>query len=191
MSNFLLGLVEQHKIPRSEENPVGCKPLKEITHISSLVEFLSQYQKPIQEKALNITFDTIINSCNILTCSKIKQDISQKEPLTINDASFADLYNEMMRCECLAMLGPNKSLYPQLNGSEQKQQDIFHFEEKNKTKIENCLCEETMFMKHIHNASCGHPKVFHDDHYDYIVDGRLHHVHGNHCDDHGKVLIVE
>jgi hypothetical protein len=25
---------------------------------------------------------------------------------------------------------------------------------------------------------------------DYLVDGRLHHPHGDHCDDHGPVNVV-
>jgi hypothetical protein len=49
---------------------------------------------------------------------------------------------------------------------------------------------------------CGHPLVPHGDHYDYLVDGRLHHPHGDHCDgrlhhphgdhcdDHGPVTVV-
>jgi ethanolamine utilization protein EutQ (cupin superfamily) len=32
--------------------------------------------------------------------------------------------------------------------------------------------------------------VPHGDHIDYIVDGRLHHVHDGHCDDHGPVEII-
>jgi hypothetical protein len=31
--------------------------------------------------------------------------------------------------------------------------------------------------------------VSHGDHQDFIVDGRLHHAHGDHCDDHGPVKI--
>ncbi|WP_083882284.1 hypothetical protein [Photobacterium marinum] len=46
-------------------------------------------------------------------------------------------------------------------------------------------CEE-----HIHGPGCGHEAVKHGDHIDYIVDGRLHHQHGDHCDDHGPVEIV-
>jgi hypothetical protein len=30
----------------------------------------------------------------------------------------------------------------------------------------------------------------HGDHIDYLVDGRLHHVHGDHCDDHGPVVLA-
>jgi hypothetical protein len=32
---------------------------------------------------------------------------------------------------------------------------------------------------------CAHERLPHGDHRDYVVDGRLHFVHGNHCDDHG------
>lgn len=43
---------------------------------------------------------------------------------------------------------------------------------------------------HIHGPDCGHEAVTHGDHVDYIVNGRLHHVHNGHCDDHGPVDIV-
>jgi hypothetical protein len=32
--------------------------------------------------------------------------------------------------------------------------------------------------------------VPHGDHIDYLVNGRLHHPHGNHCDDHGPLTPV-
>ena len=38
---------------------------------------------------------------------------------------------------------------------------------------------------HVHGEGCGHEAVEHDGHTDYVVDGHLHHVHGDHCDDHG------
>jgi len=40
---------------------------------------------------------------------------------------------------------------------------------------------------HTHSATCGHPRVIHGDHVDFLVDGRLHHPHGSHCDDHGAI----
>ena len=43
---------------------------------------------------------------------------------------------------------------------------------------------------HIHGEGCGHEAVPHGDHVCYIVDGRLHHQHGDHCDDHGPVEIL-
>jgi hypothetical protein len=43
---------------------------------------------------------------------------------------------------------------------------------------------------HRHGAGCGHEAVPHGDHVDYLVDGHLHHPHGAHCDDHGRVALA-
>lgn len=40
---------------------------------------------------------------------------------------------------------------------------------------------------HQHGPGCGHPQVPHGDHLDYLVAGHLHHAHGGHCDDHGRL----
>jgi hypothetical protein len=40
------------------------------------------------------------------------------------------------------------------------------------------------------HQGCSHPLVPHGDHVDYLVDGRLHHPHGDHCDDHGLVTVL-
>jgi hypothetical protein len=45
--------------------------------------------------------------------------------------------------------------------------------------------------KHVHGPGCGHEAVPHGDHTDYLVDGHLHHPHGNHCDDHGPVTVMD
>jgi len=37
---------------------------------------------------------------------------------------------------------------------------------------------------------CGHPAVPHGDHVDYLVNGRLHHPHNGHCDDHGPLALA-
>ncbi|MGE4373963.1 MAG: hypothetical protein AB7E29_13900 [Xanthobacter sp.] len=44
---------------------------------------------------------------------------------------------------------------------------------------------------HVHGPGCGHEAVPHGDHVDYLVDGRLHHPHGDHCDDHGPLEVVK
>jgi hypothetical protein len=41
--------------------------------------------------------------------------------------------------------------------------------------------------RHIHGLNCGHEEVPHGNHVDYLVDGRLHHPHDAHCDDHGPL----
>jgi hypothetical protein len=38
---------------------------------------------------------------------------------------------------------------------------------------------------HTHGPDCGHEKVAHDDHEDYVVGDHLHHDHAGHCHDHG------
>ena len=43
---------------------------------------------------------------------------------------------------------------------------------------------------HVHGPGCGHEAVPHGDHVDYLVDGRLHHVHAGHCDDHGALKLA-
>jgi hypothetical protein len=40
------------------------------------------------------------------------------------------------------------------------------------------------------HEDCGHEKVPHGDHFDYLVEGRLHHPHGDHCDDHGAIEVL-
>ncbi|HEU0120144.1 MAG TPA: hypothetical protein VFQ91_06435 [Bryobacteraceae bacterium] len=42
---------------------------------------------------------------------------------------------------------------------------------------------------HVHGPHCGHERVPHGDHVDYLVEGHLHHPHGGHCDNHGAVTL--
>ncbi|MEM7026766.1 MAG: hypothetical protein AAF410_00900 [Pseudomonadota bacterium] len=49
--------------------------------------------------------------------------------------------------------------------------------------LDNC-------SEHMHGPECGHEAVPHEDHTDYIVSGRLHHVHEGHCDDHGPIEVL-
>jgi zinc transporter 1 len=44
---------------------------------------------------------------------------------------------------------------------------------------------------HRHSDSCGHERVFHQDHFDYLVEDSLHHAHDDHCDVHGKVVRIK
>ncbi|WP_036494678.1 hypothetical protein [Neisseria weaveri] len=65
-----------------------------------------------------------------------------------------------------------------------------HILEVNETNPDNCN-EAHHCGTHVHGEGCGHEAVPHGDHIDYIVNGRLHHQHGDHCDDHGPVEIVK
>jgi len=37
--------------------------------------------------------------------------------------------------------------------------------------------------KHVHQSGCGHKSIHHGDHGDYLHDGHLHRVHGDHVDE--------
>ena len=41
-----------------------------------------------------------------------------------------------------------------------------------------------------HSAEDGHAVVQHGDHFDHVHNGRLHHAHGGHADDHGAVKVT-
>src|SRR5262249_41509673 len=41
--------------------------------------------------------------------------------------------------------------------------------------------------EHVHGPNCGHEAVPHGNHIDYLVGNHLHHQHGAHCDDHGRL----
>jgi hypothetical protein len=65
-----------------------------------------------------------------------------------------------------------------------------HVLSKGSSNPDDCTPEhdcESHDKKHSHGDACGHEKVPHGRHVDYLVDGHLHHAHGKHCDDHGKV----
>lgn len=52
-------------------------------------------------------------------------------------------------------------------------------------------CRPIAAKCHQHGPGCGHEPVPHGDHIDYLVDGRLHHPHEGHCDDHGPLEVLE
>jgi len=59
---------------------------------------------------------------------------------------------------------------------------------------ERCTPEHECAHRAEHGGGHGrhhHPAIPHGDHVDYLHEGRLHHHHGDHCDDHGPVEVVE
>jgi hypothetical protein len=72
------------------------------------------------------------------------------------------------------------------------QQVVEHRIEVTATNPQQCQPTESGHAgEHRHGPDCGHEAVPHGDHVDYLVDGRLHHPHGSHCDDHGPVEVVQ
>lgn len=51
-----------------------------------------------------------------------------------------------------------------------------------------CLCKHSMPDDHVH-GNCSHQKVFHVDHWDYLVNGELHHQVDGKCFIHGQLKV--
>ena len=67
-----------------------------------------------------------------------------------------------------------------------------HVFEVNATNPDACTADHDCAghdKGHVHGADCGHERVPHGDHADYLVEGHLHHPHGGHCDDHGPLKV--
>lgn len=56
------------------------------------------------------------------------------------------------------------------------------------TNPSGCRAEGSLVCFRHHGGS--DPQVPHGDHMDYLYHGRLHHPHGDHCDDHGPVEVL-
>ena len=55
---------------------------------------------------------------------------------------------------------------------------IIEISDVNPTTCAPTVCE-------CNHDDCGHAAIPHGDHTDYFYQGRLHHRHNDHCDDHG------
>lgn len=64
--------------------------------------------------------------------------------------------------------------------------------EYNRNEIEKIISQQQLKMRqfHKHSLTCGHVRIIHGDHMDYIVDGHLHFPHLTHCDDHGPIEVL-
>ena len=67
------------------------------------------------------------------------------------------------------------------------------YDHKNDEFLEHNLDHTVSKCKKICNnhSHKGYEKVPHLDHYDYIVGNRLHHIHNDHCDDHGEIKLLD
>lgn len=77
--------------------------------------------------------------------------------------------------------------HPSASGMEEHSLDVNSSNPTDCTPGHACDLHE---QGHMHGEGCGHPMVPHGDHFDYLVEGHLHHQHGDHCDDHGEVQMA-
>lgn len=161
------------------------------------MSLFSQYEELIRKKQLNLTLEMITSSCNILTCSKFLETNNQTNLIMPNQPSLTEstepqekIEDTSSYCPCIHPQAANQTDSQSTKTITNKIEAITPTAQDSK-EINPCFCKETLFLKHVHSENCGHPRVTHQDHFDYLVEGQLHHVHGNHCDDHGHLRVVE
>ena len=174
----IIGTISLHEIEASAKNPTNCKPFLQASHIPVNVNnhiqnnFVSWDPFKI---ALDPLLSQIQNLNHHLMVASLSQTLNYNLPLRkwndliknkniVNlvkeDISLVDLENENMQNSTLKSINPSNNL-------------------------ENI--QDSTKLEHFHGEDCGHNKISHEGHIDYIVDGKLHHFHDDHCDDHGEL----
>lgn len=109
--------------------------------------------------------------------------------MTDNKAEITTTHVHSLNCGHTKVLHNGHIDYVESNG---------HLHHKHEDHWDECQIEltamnadnETPVAGEVHNADCGHQTIPHDEHVDYLVNGRLQHVHDGHIDDHGPLDIV-
>ena len=125
--------------------------------------------------------ETVINNKIIKELShynnvkEVKGIITQKLKHLTNDLIFNSDYCSPLRCECLKK-HPNGCGTCKKGGCS----SCGH----------NCFCKDGLIKKHKHE-NCQHAKIRHQDHFDFIVNGVLHHEKLGRCFSHGEIKIAD
>ena len=61
-------------------------------------------------------------------------------------------------------------------------------EQKQRSSIDET---ESLLCDHTHDTSCGHERIRHGNHFDYLVGNKLHHVADGECSIHGEVEMLD
>jgi hypothetical protein len=81
----------------------------------------------------------------------------------------------------------------QLQHMTEGRQTVEHSLAVDSTNPDRCTPEhrcDSHGTEHTHGPGCGHQAVPHGDQTDYLAGDHLHHPHGDHCDDHGRVATM-
>ena len=165
------GELEVIEIENSEMNPSGCVQMP-ISYFYGDEGLINDYRDLAKKYSKVLTFNMLMseNNCNSLRCQASGQtcDYCHHRQL-LSTQEDLDKYSE-----------ENKMSFEELCAEIEQQRT-------QNPEGPLCLCAITQNFKHIHGPNCGHPAVYHDMHLDYIVNGRLQHLHGDHYDDHGPI----
>ena len=153
------------QIDNDSTNPSCCHHLPEVSHYPDYESLIRVYKEIAEKSNGKVTVEMLLNekNCNSLNGENRHQSCGDHhERCQERKFSLDNFLADFLR------------------------------EEKSTDHSDHlCLCEETRGYKHVHGPYCGHPAIWHDGHLDYIVDGKLHHQDGDHCDDHGPICIVD
>lgn len=179
------------QIDNDHVNPSGCYHLPEVSHYSDYHSLIQVYREIASKYRSELSLEMLLSdkNCNSLNCNcgseqrgckKCNCGTEHTHPNSdavsvLSADKFLASPNQLFQDECLS----DSPLRDGFTQRPQCQEDHI------------CLCEITREYKHVHGPMCGHPAIYHDGHLDYIVDGKLHHPDGDHCDDHGPICVID
>lgn len=187
------GELIMRQIDNDSENPSQGVHLPEMAHFSDHGSLFKVYQDIAAKNNKKVTLEMLFTgkACNSITCGctagqegcKKCGCVMKKDE--IHHGQFHSNGLDLTFCD-------DKLLHSPLSFSKEIESNGSPF---NYVKEEEdghvCICEATREYKHVHGPNCGHHAIMHDGHVDYIVNGKLHHPDGDHCDDHGPIRVVE
>ena len=199
-NNMLVSTKQPNDPPRMIDNdglnPSRCNNLPEISHYPDYKTLRSAYQE-IVDKYKCLTMDMLSSekNCNSFTCkcgpgrpgcNKCDCGVNKPDDETIDPE----------HCLIRDFDSDSTLIHSHNHASDEcPLEENFCNSIKNKTKgnvnEHICLCKITRKFRHYHGPECGHVSIMHDGHLDYIVGGKLHHPHGDHCDDHGPICFID
>lgn len=150
-----------------------CKPSGELT----IKQIENDFTNPSGCRKLCEEKHSIHSGCHDWNSSTVFSQNHNIEPQSIFDEENFLASPKML---------PQEDYFPELSCSK----SLFGEDKCINKEHYMCANENDKNLRHIHDAYCGHPAIMHDGHVDYIVNGRLQHPDGDHCDDHGPICVV-
>ena len=192
------GGVQIHELEISEVNPNECSMIEEISHIKDFQELENKYKLIISKLGKKITMDSLIfvENCHSLNCNCTNNNYTHNFGKKILNKNEGENNSKAETIET-----SNNEFFT--FGSEDETQLNNNNINKNNNNYHNCcrkicnnvnhecFCKITQEFKHKHSINCEHEIIYHNGHIDYVVDNVLHFPHGNHCDNHGRINVID
>jgi hypothetical protein len=202
------GTVSVHELEVSEGNPNRCRPLNVFSHLTQDFAWWEKYRMMMDMLMPPRSYNYNQPPCNCTyrppNFSSLNNVIAAKNLVNLEDVLHpSDPHqNNSQGCNNCAQSRQAVNYLQSLQAPPPISYDSFstaasqfytnpfggNVIQNDNAKVTQVLASLKEDQKHSHGNSCGHNQITHHDHLDYIVDGKLHHVHGDHCDDHGEIV---